>query len=1026
MTDLRTILEQIAQPSSSLNELPHRIELCRLALGMVDPNEDPVLWGGIHFELAGSLLEIPNDKRAENIEHSIAHFLESHRVYSLLLPPEFSAITESNLGEAYRNRIYGDIAENFEIAINYLKNALDVLTQQEFPDQWATAHSNLGKSYSFRIRGEKRKNIEQAITHFLQALKVHTHQTFPEQWAIIQNNLGNAYADRISGKRAENLEQSIDYFHQALSEITNQSYPELWATTQNNLGTVYTHRINGDQAENIECAISCFHQALQVYDRQEYPEDWAMTLSNLATTYSDSLYGDPAENIERAIEYFHKALQIYKKDSFPQDWAMANVNLAVTFKDRIHGNKAENIELAIEYLQQALQVYTREELPFYWANIQNNLGATYSDRVYGDRAENIEKVITYYQLALQIYTYESFPTEWARAQKNLGLTYSQRVHGDRAENIRQATWHLQQALKERTLKQLPSGYQQTQLAFGQFYFDEGNWSGTVDAHKAVIEAEQLLLESAYTEMGRRAETALTSKIYAKLSYALLKLGRFEEALLQLEQGKTRVLAKALALSEVDLSLLPSKKQDIILHLRKSIWELEGEMRQEFHPLSRETQRTLAAELEKKRKELNAEIKSIRIEFPQFMSSIVELTQILSLIPPTGALVAPVITSQGSAIFIVPSNLRMITSAQILWLDDFTSEDLHNLILGNAGEHDQRGWLEAHVNQREYLEDWYNTIDWVGEVLWGRLVSFIHQHLATLGIKHVLLLPQGELGLLPLHAAYYKVKGKKHYFFDDYTISYTPSAYALKVSQDRLKEKSRNKRTLFATLNPTKDLPFTISEGEKITSLFGSNNVNVLKEENATSKAVHETAGNFSYLHFSCHGSYNLADTMQSGLVMAGKEILTLGEIISNMNLESSRLVTLSACDTGIIDIRLSPDEFLGLPAGFLQAGVPAVISTLWAVNDLSTTLLMERFYYLHLKKNISIPKALQQSQIWLRDVTAGELAERFANEEEIALEENRNLSGRASEYYSRFAEYNSDERPFAHPYYWAAFTFNGA
>lgn len=57
-----------------------------------------------------------------------------------------------------------------------------------------------------------------------------------------------------------------------------------------------------------------------------------------------------------------------------------------------------------------------------------------------------------------------------------------------------------------------------------------------------------------------------------------------------------------------------------------------------------------------------------------------------------------------------------------------------------------------------------------------------------------------------------------------------------------------------------------------------------------------------------------------------------------------RLVTLSACETGITDIRQSPDEFLGLQAGLLQAGAPTVVSTLWPVDDLSTMLLMERFY----------------------------------------------------------------------------------
>jgi CHAT domain-containing protein len=99
-------------------------------------------------------------------------------------------------------------------------------------------------------------------------------------------------------------------------------------------------------------------------------------------------------------------------------------------------------------------------------------------------------------------------------------------------------------------------------------------------------------------------------------------------------------------------------------------------------------------------------------------------------------------------------------------------------------------------------------------------------------------------------------------------------------------------------------------------------------------------------------------------------------------------VVLSACETGIVDVNRSPDEYVGLPAGFMQAGAPAVISSLWTVDDHSTALLMERFYRNHREKKMSFPAALREAQLWLRDEAEG---------------------GR-----------------YAHPYYWAAFTFTGA
>ena len=166
--------------------------------------------------------------------------------------------------------------------------------------------------------------------------------------------------------------------------------------------------------------------------------------------------------------------------------------------------------------------------------------------------------------------------------------------------------------------------------------------------------------------------------------------------------------------------------------------------------------------------------------------------------------------------------------------------------------------------------------------------------------------------------------------------------------------------------------------------------------------------------------------MQSGLELANHEPLTLAKIIGHFNLENTRLVTLSACETGITDIRQAPDEYLGLPAGFLQAGAPAVVSTLWAVNDLSTMLLMERFYQLHLKEAQDLPVALRNAQIWLRDVTAGELAQRFADEEDVLLSATRTSISMASNSFARFTKLDPKEQPFAHPYYWAPFTFSGA
>src|SRR5205807_4161983 len=118
------------------------------------------------------------------------------------------------------------------------------------------------------------------------------------------------------------------------------------------------------------------------------------------------------------------------------------------------------------------------------------------------------------------------------------------------------------------------------------------------------------------------------------------------------------------------------------------------------------------------------------------------------------------------------------------------------------------------------------------------------------------------------------------------------------------------------------------------------------------------------------------DPPASGLELADDR-LTLAELQQGeVDLSTARLVTLSACETGISDVlQGSAEEYVGIPAGFLLAGAPCVVSSLWAVSDLSTALLMERFYQNHLESKMYFAAALHEAQRWVRTVSIGEVAQ---------------------------------------------------
>ena len=71
------------------------------------------------------------------------------------------------------------------------------------------------------------------------------------------------------------------------------------------------------------------------------------------------------------------------------------------------------------------------------------------------------------------------------------------------------------------------------------------------------------------------------------------------------------------------------------------------------------------------------------------------------------------------------------------------------------------------------------------------------------------------------------------------------------------------------------------------------------------------------------------------------------------------------------------NEVLSLPSGFLQAGAEGVIGSLWRVADVSTMMLMSRFYDFWLDEGMEPHQALRAAQQWVRDSTNGEKALHF-------------------------------------------------
>jgi hypothetical protein len=292
------------------------------------------------------------------------------------------------------------------------------------------------------------------------------------------------------------------------------------------------------------------------------------------------------------------------------------------------------------------------------------------------------------------------------------------------------------------------------------------------------------------------------------------------------------------------------------------------------------------------------------------------------------------------------------------------------------------------------------------------------------------------------------------------ISVRPGKLGIVIAKEpapqALAEQRRNDRWL-ASLSRGEEgwngLPGTQIEAVALRRLFGDA-ARLLQKSESSEQRLNELAasgelGKYRYLHLATHGEVDNVTPLRSAVILSRDQLpddkqrtelmlsgqpiadgrLTAEEALSRWNLHSD-LVTLSACQTALGKYERG-EGFVGFAQALILAGSRSVCLSLWKVDDAATALLMERFYQNLLGKRVGLSKplgkaaALAESKAWLRGLSREEAVRRTA---QLTRGVERGKGRKELPLLPQLPPSSPgavEDRPYAHPYYWAAFVLIG-
>jgi tetratricopeptide (TPR) repeat protein len=817
--------------------------------------------------------------------------------------------------------------------------------------EYAVSANNLGQLYF------KMGNYEKAEPLYNQALLINKN-VYGEghiNYAISLNNLGALYNNRGNYEKAELFYlESLEIRKKVLGE----RHPD-YATSLNNLALFYQETGNYEKAEPL------FIQASDIRLKSLGPEhpEYAVTLNNMALFYFETGNRDKAEVLLK------QALNI-QKGAFGEehpDYAVSLNNMALFYKDLRKYDIAEKMFLQVLGINKKVLGEMNEN----YANALNNLAELYDYMGSYEKAENL------YLQALSIIrkVYGEKHPDYTSMLSNLALLYQERGNYVKAEPLYKQAMELYLSQIQQQFSFLSEREKEKYLSTVLFFFKtyqnfimlqyKNNPAAAGTAYDIELSFKRLVLNSSIQLRKYILNSGDSSAVNKYNSWLAVKASLARQYSLPVEEQspETKMMEAMANDLEKQLSRIYSENNESRI-LENIHWQ----------------------DVQKKLKKDEAAIEFTDFPFyngNKWTDSTMYYAIILKQADPY-PMIVPLfegrqldtilyrgMTSDQNFInelyrFVNTRNQSIAGKGRqlydLIWKPvEKNLNGIRTLYFSPSGRLHQLSFAAIPFSETELLSDRY----------------YLHQFSSTVqltnnfndkSVKNLVL-----FGGIDYDAGIDKMKITADQLLQPAEKYPSPDARSLR------KENTRSGSWMY--------LDGTKSETDKIRKLAQDNGIKstVITGNEATEESIKNLDGNSSpdVIHIATHGfffpdlkndfnkvslttggelnsqSFRLSDNplMRSGLVFAGANHTWAGEKIpsdlddgiltafevSNMYLPNTELMVLSACETGLGEIKGSEGVF-GLQRSFKIAGADYILMSLWQIPDYQTSELMNRFY----------------------------------------------------------------------------------